>query len=206
MKSILSEIDREKSKKLKSLAAASGVVGAGVTGRHDIKAAYHDVKAKRAFKGGDLVDASKHLAKSIEAKDKSLIRRLTRTRPSDDMPDAFQNLKDKMSKGYKSFLGENSMKSMVETAISLGLAYHSLLKEAAGKKKPPIEGQMGAEVMKAAAAHGVNPKDALKKAKEQGAFKKLEESVWNYDDRVKFFEDWIKKNYPTEVIDGTPKN
>ena len=99
------------------------------------------------------------------------------------------------------------MKLTVEKAISVGLASKRLLNEQVGtKSKEQAEKSHTAQmVLKAAAAKGVDPKDALKKAKKLGAFKKVEESVWNYDERFKFFEDWIDKNYKTEVIDGTPK-
>ena len=95
------------------------------------------------------------------------------------------------------------MKDFVEKAISAGL----LLKEQVDtkSKQQVVKSHTAQEVMKAAAAQGVDPKDALKKAKKMGAFKKVEEQVWNQDDRMKYFENWIKENYKTEVIDGTPK-
>ena len=101
------------------------------------------------------------------------------------------------------------MQKNVETAISLGLASKrlpSVLEQVDTKSKAQIQTSHTAqEVMKAAAAQGVDPKDALKKAKKMGAFKKVEEQVMDYDARMKYFEDWVKENYPTEVIDGEPK-
>ena len=101
------------------------------------------------------------------------------------------------------------MQMNLETAISIGLATRCLphlLEQVDTKSKEQVEKSHTAqEVMKAAAAQGVDPKDALKKAKKMGAFRKVEEQVMNYNDRMKFFEDWIKDNYKTEVIDGTVK-
>lgn len=101
------------------------------------------------------------------------------------------------------------MQNNAETAIALGLASiklpHLLEQVGHASKAQEEKSHTAQQVMKAAANQGVDPKDALKKAKKMGAFRKVEEQVSNYDDRVKFFEDWIKENYKTEVIDGTPK-
>lgn len=95
------------------------------------------------------------------------------------------------------------MKDFVEKAISAGLLFKEQVDTKS--KEQVVKSHTAQEVMKAAAAQGVDPKDALKKAKKMGAFKKVEEQVWNQDDRMKYFENWIKENYKTEVIDGTPK-
>ena len=101
------------------------------------------------------------------------------------------------------------MRQNLETVIAIGLASSKLphlFEQVDTKSKEQVEKSHTAqEVMKAAAAQGVDPKDALKKAKKMGAFRKVEEQVMSYDDRMKFFEDWIKENYKTEVIDGTVK-
>ncbi len=124
----------------------------------------------------------------------------------------FMNAKPKEGTGstslIKKIFQEYSMKINVETAIAVGLgAVHlRLLEQVDTKSKDQIvKSHTAQEVMKAAASQGVDPKDALKKAKKMGAFRKVEESVWNQDERMKYFEDWVKENYKTEVIDGTPK-
>ena len=101
------------------------------------------------------------------------------------------------------------MQKNAETAIAIGLAARRMprLFEQIGHASRAQEqkSHTAQQVMKAAAAQGVDPKDALKKAKKMGAFKKVEEQVMDYDARMKFFEDWVKENYKTEVIDGEPK-